>query len=174
MDALSTRLARLSRHAQLCARALDAAAASAVDLQLRAMLSRQAEIQHAGAADLAYRAGACMEAHQGYPGTVGDDEASHKVAAHVVERVALDNDTVTHAVRGESSLLRSAARHVGRAAAAYGAILREAIPDPELRLLLVHHYRNAIDLQRQLAQRAVELTPPARESRRSGAAARRP
>jgi len=143
MDALTTTLARLSRHAQSCAESLSAVAAAASDPQMRAVLAHRANMQRCAAAELAVRAGANLGTEPvtpprregpGSPGTPAADA-------------------------GELLLLRHAAQQAGRAASAYGALLREPIDDPDLRLLLAHYYRGATELQRLLEQRVAEFSP---------------
>lgn len=150
MDALNTTLARLSRHAMQCAEALSAVAAAASDPQIRAVLAHRANMQRVASVELASRAGAGADA--GASGRTRDPQYVPPPAES-----------------GELPLLRHAAQQAGRAAAAYGELLREPLDDAELRLLLAHYYRGATELQRLLEQRAMEFTP----SRPPGAGARR-
>lgn len=153
MDALNTTLARLSRHAMQCAEALSAVAAAASDPQIRAVLAHRANMQRCASAELGARAAA-----------TGDGK-------HIsADGRARDPQPVSPpAEAGELPLLRHAAQQAGRAASAYGELLREPLPDPELRLLLAHYYRGATELQRLLEQRAMEFAP----ARSPGASARR-
>jgi len=148
MDALTSALARLSRHAERCAESLTAVAAAAADPQMRAELAHRANLQHCAATELATRAG--VEGAQGRDVTDGHREIPPFDA-------------------GEPGLLEYAAQQAGRAAAAYGALLRERLEDPELRLLLAHYYRGATELQRMLEQRVADFAP----SHESGRAVRR-
>ena len=152
MDALNTTLARLSRHAMQCAEALSAVAAAASDPQIRAVLAHRANMQRCASVELATRAGTAGDRDGGAAGRTRDPQ-------HVPPP----------AESGELPLLRHAAQQAGRAAAAYGELLREPLADAELRLLLAHYYRGATELQRLLEQRAMEFTP----ARSSGAGARR-
>src|SRR5262249_8511242 len=125
MDELTTSLARLSRLAQACAEALSAAAAAASDPQVRAVLAHRANMQRCAAGELAPRA--CG----------GQDGATASPAEHRRR----DPGVAPPADAGELALLRHAAQQASRAAAAFGTILREPLPDAELRLLLAHYYR---------------------------------
>ncbi|WP_066731296.1 hypothetical protein [Cupriavidus sp. D384] len=156
MDALNTSLARLSRHALLCANALSAVAAAASDPQMRAVLMHRANMQRVASIELAARAGAAGD------GT-GDDNG-----AGAAGRTRDPLNLSPPAESGELPLLRHAIQQAGRAAAAYGALLREPLADAQLRLILTHYYRGATELQRLLEQRAMEFNPV-----RSGAGARR-
>ena len=138
MDALTTALAQLSRHARQCAESLAAVAAAASEPQIRAELAHRANLQRVAAAELAARAGT---EEDGAGDTPGDPRDIPPFDA------------------GELGLLHFAAQQAGRAAAAYGALLRESLDDAELRLLLAHYYRGATELQRMLEQRAVDFTP---------------
>ncbi|MCA3194593.1 MULTISPECIES: hypothetical protein [unclassified Cupriavidus] len=153
MDALNTTLARLSRHAMQCAEALAAVAAAASDPQIRAVLAHRANMQRCASAELASRAGAAGDGPEG----------AATGRARDPQYVSPPAET------GELPLLRHAAQQAGRAAAAYGELLREPLDDAELRLLLAHYYRGATELQRLLEQRAMEFTP----ARSPGAGARR-
>jgi len=146
MDALTTTLARLSRHAQLCAESLSAVAAAASDPQMRAVLAHRANMQCCAAAELAVRAGATIGESQG-PGP------------HARSNVPPPTHVAPPADAGELLLLRHAAQQAGRAASAYGALLREPIDDADLRLLLAHYYRGATELQRMLEARVAEFSP---------------
>jgi len=138
MDALTSALARLSRHAQRCAESLTAVAAAASDPQMRAELVHRANLQLCAATELAARAGV-------------DGVESGDVSDGHREIPPFD--------AGESGLLQYAAQQAGRAATAYGALLRESFDDAELRLLLAHYYRGATELQRMLEQRVADFTP---------------
>ncbi|RZT39075.1 hypothetical protein [Cupriavidus agavae] len=151
-DALNSTLARLSLHATQCAEALVAVAAAASDPQIRAVLAHRANLQRCAAAELAARAGPL--------------DGTTPAAGQARRRDTLPPP----AESGELPLLRYAAQHAARAAAAYGEVLRQPMREPELRLLLAHYYRGATELQRLLEQRAMEFTP----SRIAGMAARRP
>ncbi len=155
MDALTTTLARLSRHAMQCAEALSAVAAAASDPQIRAVLSHRANMQRCAAVELASRADAAGDGGQGQSPALG----GRREPPHVPPPAEV----------GELPLLRHAAQQAGRAAAAYGELLREPLPDAELRLLLAHYYRGASELQRLLEQRATEFAP----ARAAGTGARR-
>lgn len=155
MDALNATLARLGRHAMQCAEALSAVAAAASDPQIRAVLAHRANIQRCAAVELATRAGPAEDSTQVRSGAAGRTRDGLHVAPP--------------AEAGELPLLRHAAQQAARAAAAYGELLREPLPDPELRLLLAHYYRGATELQRLLEQRAMEFTP----ARAAAAGARR-
>lgn len=144
MDALNTTLARLSRHAMQCAEALSAVAAAASDPQIRAVLAHRANMQRCAAVELASRAGAASD-------TLEDRSSAGR------RREPQHVPPPTEA--GELPLLRHAAQQAGRAAAAYGELLREPLSDAELRLLLAHYYRGATELQRLLEQRAMEFAP---------------
>ncbi|MGO4307736.1 hypothetical protein [Cupriavidus sp. RAF12] len=146
MDALTTKLARLSRHAQLCAESLSAAAAAASDPQVRAVLAHRANIQSCAAAELAVRAGASISDQESYPPTARRRDTALSHAPPPTDA-------------GELVLLRYAAQQAGHAATEYGALLREPLADPDLRLLLAHYYRGATELQRLLEQRIVEFAP---------------
>lgn len=164
MDALSHSLTRLSRHAQACAEALSAAAAAASDPQARAVLAHRANMQRCAAGELATRACAYRDA------TPTEDEPSPR-RRDVALTPPADNS--------ELARLRHAAQQVGRAAAAYGSVLREPLPDPELRLLLAHYYRSATELQRLLETRVAEFKtarssgPSTASTGQSGSNARR-
>lgn len=153
MDALNTTLARLSRHAMQCAEALSAVAAAASDPQIRAVLAHRANMQRCAAAELAARAAAAGDGAGTSP--AGRARDPHQAAPP--------------AESGELPLLRHAAQQAGRAASAYGELLREPLSDPELRVLLAHYYRGATELQRLLEQRAMEFAP----ARSPGTGARR-
>lgn len=142
MDALITSLSQLSRHAQACAEALSAAAAAASDPQARAVLAHRANMQRCAAGELVTRA--CALRHDTSP-----DDASPPRRRDVALTPPADNS--------ELARLRHAAQQVGRAAAAYGSVLREPLPDPELRLLLAHYYRGATELQRLLESRVADF-----------------
>ncbi|WP_137928314.1 hypothetical protein [Cupriavidus sp. 2SB] len=145
-DALNSTLARLSLHATQCAEALAAVAVVASDPQIRAVLVHRANMQRCAAAELATRAG-----------TVNRAASESSDSSTPMRR----RDTLAPppSESGELPLLRYAAQHASRAAAAYGEVLREPLPDPELRLLLAHYYRGATELQRMLEQRAMEFAP---------------
>jgi len=153
MDALNTMLARLSRHAMQCAEALSAVAAAASDPQIRAVLAHRANMQRCASVELATRAASAD----------GGKNVAADGRTRDVQHIPPPSES------GELPLLRHAAQQAGRAAAAYGELLREPIADPELRLLLAHYYRGATELQRLLDQRAMEFTP----ARSPGAGARR-
>lgn len=153
MDALSTALARLSRHAQMCAESLSAVAAAASDPQVRAVLAHRANMQRCAAAELAVRAGTAL----------GDDGGTPPPARREPPAAGPPPDA------GELLLLRHAAQQASRAAGAYGTLLREPHVDPDLRLLLAHYYRGATELQRMLEQRVAEFSP----ARGAGMPARR-
>lgn len=154
MDALNIRLARLSRHAMQCAEALSAVAAVASDPQIRAVLSHRANMQRCAAVELATRAGPAAD-----DGDASATQGRRRESQHLAPP----------AESGELPLLRHAAQQAGRAAVAYGELLREPLTEPELRLLLAHYYRSATELQRLLEQRAMEFTP----ARAAGMPARR-
>lgn len=150
MDALTTTLARLSRHAQSCAESLSAVAAAASDPQMRAVLAHRANMQRCAAAELAVRAGASL----------GDGHGtSHGSAVPPPRRDTPGSPCTPSPDAGELLLLRHAAQQAGRAASAYGALLREPIDDSDLRLLLAHYYRGATELQRLLEHRVAEFSP---------------
>ncbi|PLP97185.1 hypothetical protein [Cupriavidus pauculus] len=157
MDALNTKLARLSRHAMQCAEALSAVAAAASDPQIRAVLAHRANMQRCASVELATRAAATGD---GMGDGMGDGATG---------RARDPQHVPPPAESGELPLLRHAAQQAARAAGAYGELLREPLPDPALRLLLAHYYRGATELQRLLEQRAMEFTP----ARSPGAGARR-
>lgn len=144
MDALNTSLARVSRLAMQCAESLAAVAAVASDPQVRAVLAHRANVQRCAANELMTRAG----------------EGADVLAPPPAQARRRDAGQNTPPIEGgELPLLRYAAQQASRAAVAYGTLLREPLPDPELRLLLAHYYRGATELQRLLEQRAMEFTP---------------
>lgn len=140
MDALNASLAHLSRLAMQCAESLSAVGAAASDPQFRAVLAHRANVQRCAATELAARAGAI-------------DQFDTPIAQRRTVHAAPPADS------NELSLLRHAAQQASRAAAAYGALLREPLEDPDIRLLLAHYYRGATELQRLLDQRAMEFNP---------------
>ncbi|REE91207.1 hypothetical protein [Cupriavidus plantarum] len=152
MEALSPSLSRLSRHAQACAEALSAAAAAASDPQARAVLAHRANMQRCAAGELATRACAYRDDAAAEPSPTDANSARRRDVALTPPS---DN--------GELARLRHAAQQVARAAAAYGSVLRDPLPDPELRLLLAHYYRGATELQRLLDSRVADFKP-ARQS----------
>ncbi|TXI79462.1 MULTISPECIES: hypothetical protein [unclassified Cupriavidus] len=155
MEALTTSLARLSRHAQACAESLSAAAAAAADPQVRAVLAHRANMQRCAAGELGSRA--CRGAeHAGGKASASTAPASMPSSAEHRRR---DPGLTPPADASELALLRHAAQQAARAAAALGAILREPLADPELRLLLAHYYRGATELQRMLEARVAESMP---------------
>lgn len=159
MEALTTSLARLSRHAQACAESLSAAAAAAADPQVRAVLAHRANMQRCAAGELASRA--CRGTERG-AGTTSATTSAGTAPAPMpspAEHRRRDPGLTPPADASELALLRHAAQQAARAAAALGAILREPLPDPELRLLLAHYYRGATELQRMLESRVAEFTP---------------
>jgi len=159
MDALSVMLSRLSQQAMHCAEALAAVAASASDPQIRAVYAHRANMQRCAAGELSGRAEAAALRE-------GEDAPAPSPV-----RRREPTGMAPPAEAGELPLLRHAAQHAARAAAAYGEVLREPLTDPELRLLLAHYYRGATELQRLLEQRAMEFGParaaPAIGARRS-------
>ena len=163
MEALRSSLTRLSQHAQSCAEALSGAAAAASDPQARAVLGHRANMQRCAAGELATRACACAEASHAEAGI--DDGASPR-RHHVASPLAT---AAPPADTSELARLRHAAQQVARAAAAYGSVLRDPLPDPELRLLLAHYYRGATELQRMLDFRVAEFQP----ARQGGSSVRR-
>ncbi|WP_423194336.1 hypothetical protein [Cupriavidus sp. H18C2] len=155
MEGLNTSLARLGRHAMQCAEALSAVAAAASDPQMRAVFAHRANMQRCAAVELAARAGAAGEGTSAPLPTVGRRRDPQQM--------------LPPSEAGELPLVRYAAQQAGRAAAAYGELLRAPQIEPELRLLLAHYYRGATELQRLLEQRAMEFG----SARTAGMAARR-
>jgi hypothetical protein len=107
-------------------------------------LAHRANLQRCAAVELASRAGTGIEDSGGTPGGSRD---------------------IPPFDAGEPGLMDFAAQQARRAAAAYGALLREPLDDVELRLLLAHYYRGATELQRMLEQRALDADRSHRDAR---------
>ncbi|CAG9184755.1 hypothetical protein [Cupriavidus pampae] len=166
MEALRSSLTRLSQLAQSCAEALSGAAAAASDPQARAVLGHRANMQRCAAGELATRACACDDASRAGEGSGGSDTGASQHRRDIAA-AAPPADT------SEIARLRHAAQQVARAAAAYGSVMRDPLPDPELRLLLAHYYRGATELQRMLEFRVAEFTPSRQGNGSSASTGRR-